>query len=279
VKANEMLVEAVVHTENISSVDRKRKLSDSNETETLVVENREVAGDVIECITSVDEVVNEKERGEKKEKKARKDNILFFLICLLLRLIFVFCIDKVLLMFLLPSFISSCMSKTNESSLVVENREVAGDVIECITSVDEVVNEKERGETKEKKARKDNINEIFLFFLICLLLRLIFVFCIDKVPLMFLLPSFISSCMSKTNESSISISSPVVVSPSTALFPILPFFITFKGDFSFITISCGSGDFSISPPVVIMLSPLEVPSSSSELSKEISFILSFRASE
>lgn len=75
VKANEMLVEAVVHTENISSVDRKRKLSDSNETETLVVENREVAGDVIECITSVDEVVNEKERGEKKEKKARKDNI------------------------------------------------------------------------------------------------------------------------------------------------------------------------------------------------------------
>jgi hypothetical protein len=41
---------------------------------------------------------------------------------------------------------------------------------------------------------------------------------------------------------------------------------TFKGDFSFITISCGSGDFSISPPVVIMLSPLEVPSSSSELS-------------
>jgi hypothetical protein len=38
--------------------------------------------------------------------------------------------------------------------------------------------------------------------------------------------------MSKTNESSISISSPVVVSPSTALFPILPFFITFKGDFS-----------------------------------------------
>jgi hypothetical protein len=52
VKANEMLVEAVVHTENISSVDRKRKLSDSNETETLVVENREVAGDVIECITS-----------------------------------------------------------------------------------------------------------------------------------------------------------------------------------------------------------------------------------
>jgi hypothetical protein len=49
-------------------------LSDSNETETLVVENREVAGDVIECITSVDEVVNEKERGEKKEKKARKDN-------------------------------------------------------------------------------------------------------------------------------------------------------------------------------------------------------------
>jgi hypothetical protein len=86
--------------------------------------------------------------------------------------------------------------------LVVENREVAGDVIECITSVDEVVNEKERGEKKEKKARKDNINEI--------------------------------------------------------LFPILPFFITFKGDFSFITISCGSGDFSISPPVVIMLSPLEV---------------------
>jgi hypothetical protein len=46
-------------------------------------------------------------------------------------------------------------------------------------------------------------------------LRLIFVFCIDKVPLMFLLPSFISSCMSKTNESSISISLPVVVSPST----------------------------------------------------------------
>jgi hypothetical protein len=46
--------------------------------------------------------------------------------------------------------------------LVVENREVAGDVIECITSVDEVVNEKERGEKKEKKARKDNINEIFL---------------------------------------------------------------------------------------------------------------------
>jgi hypothetical protein len=43
VKANEMLVEAVVHTENISSVDRKRKLSDSNETEKLVVENREVA--------------------------------------------------------------------------------------------------------------------------------------------------------------------------------------------------------------------------------------------
>jgi hypothetical protein len=33
VKANEILVEAVVHTENISSVDRKRKLSDSNETE------------------------------------------------------------------------------------------------------------------------------------------------------------------------------------------------------------------------------------------------------
>ena len=70
-----MLVEAVVHTENISSVDRKRKLSDSNETEKLVVENREVAGDVIECITSVDEVVNEKERKNKKEKKARKDNI------------------------------------------------------------------------------------------------------------------------------------------------------------------------------------------------------------
>jgi hypothetical protein len=56
VKANEILVEAVVHTENISSVDRKRKLSDSNETEKLVVENREVAGDGIECITSVDEV-------------------------------------------------------------------------------------------------------------------------------------------------------------------------------------------------------------------------------
>jgi hypothetical protein len=27
----------------------------------------------------------------------------------------------------------------------------------------------------------------------------------------------------------------VVVSPSTVVFPILPFFITFKGDFSFIT--------------------------------------------
>jgi hypothetical protein len=40
------------------------------ETETLVVENREVAGDVIECITSVDEVVNEKERGGKKARKA-----------------------------------------------------------------------------------------------------------------------------------------------------------------------------------------------------------------
>jgi hypothetical protein len=39
---------------------------------------------------------------------------------------------------------------------------VAGDVIECITSVDEVVNEKERGGKKEKKARKDNINEISL---------------------------------------------------------------------------------------------------------------------
>jgi hypothetical protein len=154
VKANEILVEAVVHTENISSVDRKRKLSDSNETEKLVVENREVAGDDIECITSVDELVNEKERKNKEKKKARK-----------------------------------------------------------------------------------------------------------------------ASCMSKTNESSISISSPVVVSPSTVLFPILPFFITFKGDFSFITISCGSGDFSISPPVVIMLSPLKVLSSSSELSKEISFIL------
>jgi hypothetical protein len=50
-------------------------LSDSNETEQLVVENREVAGDVIECISSVDEVVNEKERKNKKEKKARKDNI------------------------------------------------------------------------------------------------------------------------------------------------------------------------------------------------------------
>jgi hypothetical protein len=61
-----------VHTENISSVDRKRKLSDSNETETLVVENREVAGDVIECITSVDEVVNEKERGEKRKKRPEK---------------------------------------------------------------------------------------------------------------------------------------------------------------------------------------------------------------
>jgi hypothetical protein len=93
------------------------------------------------------------------------------------------------------------LSDSNETeTLVVENREVAGDVIECITSVDEVVNEKERG---EKKARKDNINEISL-----------------------------------DNSDA--------------------FFITFKGDFSFITISCGSGDFSISPPVVIMLSPLEV---------------------
>jgi hypothetical protein len=43
-----------------------------------------------------------------------------------------------------------------------------------------------------------------------------------KVIPKFLLPSFISSCMSKTNESSISISSPVVVSPSTTLYPILP---------------------------------------------------------
>jgi hypothetical protein len=98
--------------------------------------------------------------------------------------------------------------------LVVENREVAGDVIECITSVDEVVNEKERGKKKEKKARKDNINEISLDNSDE---DDIFVFCIDKVRLMFLLPSFISSCMSKTNESSISISSPVVVSRSTAL--------------------------------------------------------------
>jgi hypothetical protein len=129
-----MLVEAVVHTENISSVDRKRKLSDSNETETSVVENREVAGDVIECITSVDEVVNEKERGV----SALRSFFFFFLICLFLRLIFVFCIDKVPLMFLLPSFISSCMSKTNESSISI------------------------RGEKKEKKARKDNINEISL---------------------------------------------------------------------------------------------------------------------
>jgi hypothetical protein len=61
-----------VHTENISSVDRKRKLSDSNETKKLVVENREVAGDDIECITSVDEVVNEKERKNKENKKGPK---------------------------------------------------------------------------------------------------------------------------------------------------------------------------------------------------------------
>jgi hypothetical protein len=39
---------------------------------TLVVENREVAGDVIECITSGDEVVNEKERGGGKGKKGPK---------------------------------------------------------------------------------------------------------------------------------------------------------------------------------------------------------------
>jgi hypothetical protein len=75
VKVNEMLVEAVVHNEHISSVDSKRKLSNSYETEKLVVENREVAGDDIECITSVDEVVNEKERKNKEKKKARKDNI------------------------------------------------------------------------------------------------------------------------------------------------------------------------------------------------------------
>jgi hypothetical protein len=36
VKANEMLVEAVVHTENISSVDRKRKLSDSNGSDYVI---------------------------------------------------------------------------------------------------------------------------------------------------------------------------------------------------------------------------------------------------
>ena len=65
-------VEAVVHTENISSVDRKRKLSDSNETKKFVVENREVAGDDIECITSVDEVVNGKERKNKENKKGPK---------------------------------------------------------------------------------------------------------------------------------------------------------------------------------------------------------------
>jgi hypothetical protein len=61
-----------VHTENISSVDRKRKLSDSNETKKLVVENKEVAGDDIECITSVDEEVNEKERKNKENKKGPK---------------------------------------------------------------------------------------------------------------------------------------------------------------------------------------------------------------
>jgi hypothetical protein len=38
----------------------------------LVVENREVAGDVIECITSVDEVVNEKERGGERKKRPEK---------------------------------------------------------------------------------------------------------------------------------------------------------------------------------------------------------------
>jgi hypothetical protein len=34
------------------------------------------------------------------------------------------------------------------------------------------------------------LRSFFLFFLICLLLRLIFVLCIDKVPLMFLLDNF-----------------------------------------------------------------------------------------
>ena len=48
------------------------KLSDSNETEKWVVENREVAGDDIECITSVDEVVNEKERTNKEKKRPEK---------------------------------------------------------------------------------------------------------------------------------------------------------------------------------------------------------------
>jgi hypothetical protein len=72
VKVNEMLVEAVVHNEHISSVDSKRKLSNSYETEKLVVENREVAGDDIECITSVDEVVNEKERTNKEKKRPEK---------------------------------------------------------------------------------------------------------------------------------------------------------------------------------------------------------------
>jgi hypothetical protein len=54
------------------SVARKRQLSDSNEIEKLVVENREVAGDDIECITSVDEVVNEKERTNKEKKRPEK---------------------------------------------------------------------------------------------------------------------------------------------------------------------------------------------------------------
>lgn len=75
VKANEILVEAIVHAENIPSVDRKRKLSDSNETKTLVVENREITGDDIEHIASVDELVNEKERKNKEQKRTRKNDI------------------------------------------------------------------------------------------------------------------------------------------------------------------------------------------------------------